>query len=181
MPVRLQVQAEAEIILNELRERLAHARLSTRSGAICPLCEGRNANYIRSIIDSSANFLLTLYEADRMVPNRWVHLNELYDTRGGDYAKLPFWGLTQRAPTKAGFFRITDLGRDFARGAVSVPRQVVEYKSVFLRYVDENDRVTIQECLDTPFNPASITFTPEMVMENSIEISPEDETQGPAR
>ena len=62
----------------------------------------------------------------------------------GDYAKLRYWGLMEPAG-KAGWWRLTPLGRAFARGEAEVPANALTYNRRLYALV--GDPVSIADCL----------------------------------
>ena len=66
------------------------------------------------------------------------------DTRGGDYAKLRFWGLLtakseirEDGSDRAGFWRVTEKGEKFVRGVISVPRIAHTYNNTVAHFSEE--------------------------------------------
>jgi hypothetical protein len=81
-----------------------------------------------------------------MQPNAdyWLHIPRFLERfkgtrsgdRGGDYAKLRFWGFIKAkseirddGSTRSGFWRITDFGFEFVRGVLSAPRFAYTYNN----------------------------------------------------
>ena len=140
-------------------------------GAICPLCHQFAKIYKRKLSSSMAYALILIYRAFRNGPDVWLHVpeylsrNSLFGVvvRGGDWAKLVHWGLIvskgdevrdDKSP-RTGLYKITDLGRAFVEGRVSVPRYAYIYNEQCLRMSDET-LVTIQQALGDRFNYAEL-------------------------
>jgi hypothetical protein len=52
---------------------------------------------------------------------------------GADYGKLAYWELLEVDPDRAGWWRITDLGQDFARNRATVPSHATVYDGRVIR------------------------------------------------
>jgi hypothetical protein len=117
-----------------LRERV-------RKGAPCPCCAQYARVYERQITGAMA-VALVIIERYFRTHTDWLH-TPTYLTehcpvgvtiRGGDYTKLVHWGLLEEKPEirddgsrRAGYYKITPAGVDFARGATRVPKYVAIY------------------------------------------------------
>lgn len=76
----------------------------------------------------------------------------------GDFPKLRFWGFIEPSPKgkadgnkRSGFYRITDQGKKFVRGELTVPIHVKIYNNSFYGYHDES-YTGIQKALKNKFN-----------------------------
>lgn len=99
-------------------------RLRDGEPAKCPCC-GRVAQVRRGhITPSMAKTLLRIYRASPREP--FSCRDQFVRDRNGDYAKLRHWGLLRPAG-KAGWWRLTRLGRAFVRGEVEVPATALTY------------------------------------------------------
>ena len=110
-----------------------------------------------------ARSLIIIYNAPTD-SSGWVHVEDYFVSIGvtmkGVHGKLKHWGLleqkenTDDAKNKNGLWRITELGRDFVEGKVSMNRAVFLYLDRVRDYDDTP--VTIFEALGTKFNYAEL-------------------------
>jgi hypothetical protein len=132
-------------------------------GVRCPCCDQFAKVYRRTMTAAMAQALVSMYRiAERA--DEWVHVPSTLGpthnaARGGDFAKLRYWGLVRESDGEviidgdkksSGFWKITPQGQAFVRGQVRVPRHIFLYDSVFLRYSD--DTIDITEALATSFS-----------------------------
>lgn len=142
-----------------------------KEGAICPCCRQLVKLYERPITGAMAYVLILLHRHFSTPPiPGWVHVpSYLTDmskmgsaVRGGDWAKLRYWGLLEEKPedrkdgsNRAGFYRMTEKGHKFAKGEVKVPKAVMLYNDRFLGFVTPGE-VSIQDCLGKEFDYADL-------------------------
>jgi hypothetical protein len=127
----------------------------------CPCCKQLVMLYERPITSSMAKVLILLYSyfknhADWLhVPGYLSEMNKIgAAVRTSDWSKLRYWGLIEEKPgalsdgsKRAGFYKITGLGHQFARGEVKVAKTAKVYNGRFLGFGD--GQVSIQDCLGT--------------------------------
>lgn len=146
---------------------LAEAQEALKShaadGAVCPCCRQLVKLYKREITSTMAYALILLHRHFEKSPG-WLHVPEYLTEmvklgstiRGGDFAKLRYWGLLEEMPEKkdgtkkAGYYRMPEKGHQFAKGEVKVPKVVFLYNDNFLGFGP--GEVTIHECLGKEFN-----------------------------
>jgi len=97
------------------------------SSLVCPCCDQTVKLYTRPLNYEKSAWLGALVDAYEQDP-RWIHNREVR-ARGGDYAKLRFFGLIKRHPDKAGFWMPTRLGIDFVKGKCEAPAFVLVYNN----------------------------------------------------
>lgn len=153
-----------------LRERFG-------KGATCPCCNQFVKLYKRSFNYSMAVVLLLMERYYRRVgvsAEEWLHVPSYITEavayhprgavaiRGGDWAKMKYWGLIEEKPEtrddgspRAGFWRMTPLGRQFATRATTVPSHVYVYNGELFQKIVE-DQITIDDALGTNFNYSEI-------------------------
>jgi hypothetical protein len=100
-------------------------------------------------------------------PDEWLHLPtvlaadslapELRSTLRGDPAKLRYWGLLQEADAekadgnpRAGLWRVTQSGRDFAAGRIKVHSVALVYQGELEGF--DGSRIDIREALTQRFD-----------------------------
>jgi hypothetical protein len=148
---------------------LAQARAEVRDGkdegVICPCCDQRAQRYRRTLYAGMARSLVLIYQAQQKRIG-WVDVKEI-DVRGGDYAKLAYWGLVKQRELhdvdgdvrSSAHWRVTAEGELFVRGKLSVPRQVLVYNGKCEGYVDSSDRVDIRQALGKKFSYTELMGT----------------------
>lgn len=149
-----------------LEEAKAWLRERFEDGAQCPCCDQRVQLYKRPLTSSMMYVLVELhryFSGSHAEP--WVHVGRYMSEknvpeaiRGGDFAKMRFWGLIEEKPEirddgspRAGYYRITDLGKRFVRGEVRVPAYVFLYNEKPVKR-EVTETVSIQEALGKKFN-----------------------------
>lgn len=145
-------------------------------GAPCPCC-GQFTKLYRRPMNKSMAFVLLLiaryYRRYDVKQDEWLHvpsyIAEVVASNPrraaavrGDWAKLKLWGLIEEKPAvrddgspRVGYWRMTQLGRQFVNREVKVPSHIYIYNGQPLpRTVD--DLVTIDDALTTEFNYSEI-------------------------
>lgn len=85
-------------------------------GTTCPCCGQFVKLYRRKLTSDMARFVCIL---SKYRPGRWVNIRKI-DVRGGDYAKLVYWGLAEQrenadeSKKDSGIWRLTERGYEFA-------------------------------------------------------------------
>ena len=126
-------------------------------GGYCPCCDRWGKIYPRKFNSTMARSLIWLATWDgddgwcdvpNNAPKSIVRTNQLPTTR--------WWGLSERqlsedsAAKHSGRWRITDKGRRFATGRITVPREVYTYNAEVLCFGD--DLIYIKDAFKTPFD-----------------------------
>ena len=122
-------------------------------GETCPLCHQHAKMYRRKINAGMAHSLIHIH---RIAPTGgWVHVHAI-GARSREEGKLVYWGLAEEQTSvglhggRAGYWRLTDKGRDFVKGKIKVPKYAKVYNGQC--YGLEGDLVGIKESLGTKFN-----------------------------
>lgn len=155
-------------------------RARFEKGADCPCCGQFVKLYKRSLTSTMAYGLVLIARYFEAQPGEeWLHVNEYLgrvcgpelDARiRGDVAKLAHWGLIEReigsredGSDRTGYWRITDLGRDFAMGRGSIPKYVYLYNQRPITRSDpDRATITIRDALRDKFNYSELmAATPE--------------------
>lgn len=152
----------AEQSLKEAKDWL---RERVYKGARCPCCDRYARAYRRILGSSMATALICLYRESKKTGEEWVHAKTAIHKgmqgsklfKGLDYGVLKFWGLIEANPehndeTKpsSGFWRVTNLGKDFVEKRTAVQKYSIVYDNRFLRL--EGPVWTIDEALGKHFN-----------------------------
>jgi hypothetical protein len=124
---------------------------------LCPLCDQRMQRYKRSVNRKMVEALFKLYKKNLLEDGRWVPVQEIY-TKGssGDYAKLRHWGLIEAGDKRrayrnsVGYWRITDLGKLFAEGKVTIKKFAIIYDNNCVGF--EGDDVNVASCFGENFS-----------------------------
>lgn len=126
--------------LEQARKILMFERFS-QPGIECPVCLKHAKVYARYLGASGLWLLVRLYWLQHDPTNiSYAKVGKkgvIPSPPGGDYAKMRWWGLIEPQPDqvradgskRAGFWRITNLGRQFVEGSVKVRRCLYEYNS----------------------------------------------------
>jgi len=142
-------------------------------GSHCACCGQYVRLYRRSITTEMAYALVLIYRYfDRDNAEEWLHVANYFrdelpkevssPVRGGDFAKLEAWRLLERldgvredGSRRIGFWRITEIGKSFVEGHLSVPEHRCYYDNTHLWFLDrdeEDGRITIHDALRNRFN-----------------------------
>lgn len=165
--------------ITQLDEARGWLRTHAAAGVFCPCCQQFVKIYRRKITSSMAYALLLIarHYKDRPLGEmgEWLHVPEYLSAqskfgapvRGGDWAKLRWWGLIEAAmdvepserrsdgSARVGHYRLTPLGRAWARGECAVPRIALIFNQRLAR-LDDTETVTIREALKDKFNYAEL-------------------------
>lgn len=145
--------------VSTLEEAKQFLRENWEQGTECPCCKQFVKLYRRKLNSGQAHALVILYKYFELNENTdWVHVSKFdYPAfRGGDLAKLRYWNLieakTNIDPTKkdSGFWRLTDTGRAFVRGDITVESHIGVYNQTI--YTVEAQPITIRQALGNKFN-----------------------------
>lgn len=148
----------------KLQKQLAHRAANSKGGTACPCCSQHVQVYRRRIYKRMAKVLLWLVrEFERT--GVWVVLKDGPLFRGGDNAKLAYWGLVQTRPRRevehnkrnSGEWMPTGLGMKFAKGKVHIPTYAYIYNGEVVGYSEE--QVFIGGCLEGDFNLEDLDAT----------------------
>lgn len=116
--------------LAQVRE-LVWSGLSEGRQLTCPACEQTVGMRRRSISGRQAAGLIRLAQVS--APGEYVHLTSILKTNDGEPSKLAGWGLIVEDNRKredggrAGFWAVTDAGRRWIRGEITVPMYTYWY------------------------------------------------------
>ena len=138
---------------------------AAEEGVHCPCCRQFAKVYRRALTGSMAHaaaLLSRYFHQDKAEP--WIHvpnyLSSLHQgpmVRGGDWAKLRYWGIIEPQPGtredgsgRTGYYRVTEFGHRFVKNEVTVSRRVILYNDTPLGF--DGRQVTCRECLGTKFN-----------------------------
>lgn len=133
-------------------------------GTHCPVCTQYVKKYKRALTSSMAYALILINKNYEKNPSsEWLHVENYFKTLDippairGDFSKLKYWGLLEYKAEKRedssyrnGFYRITQLGRDFVRGLVNVASHIYLYNNKFYGFCE--DEISIKEALKNRFN-----------------------------
>lgn len=141
-----------------LGEVRAWLRERARDGAPCPACRRTVRVYRRVLNAGMAYALLVMFRAHRC---EWQDKTDTLRGVGAaarDEPLLRYWGLLQEDERpredggRSGWWRVTELGARFARGAAEVPRYALFYNRKLLRLDEADGRFTVREALGERFS-----------------------------
>jgi len=168
-------ETKADFFVSDPKTTLVAAKKWLRArfgkGAACPCCNQFVKLYKRRMSKSMAYVLLLMESYFRGdIVDEWLHVPSYISEmvadhpqraaviRGGDWAKLKLWGLIEEkqdvrkdGSPRVGYWKLTPLGRQFARRQVKVPGHVYIYNGEPLQRVVE-EQITIDDALGTEFN-----------------------------
>lgn len=151
-------------------------RVRFGKGATCPCCNQFVKLYKRSLSKSSAYVLLLMaryYNRVGVKQDEWLHVpSHIAEVAvgnprraaavRGDWAKMKLWGLIEEKPgarddgsPRVGYWRMTQLGRQFVAREVKVPSHVYIYNGEALQRAVE-DQISIDDALTTEFSYSEI-------------------------
>lgn len=149
--------------LGEVKQKLAD---NWEMGIVCPACSQYVKLYKRKITSSMAYALILLYRYFEKNPQaEYVHMNDYlnsieglpYPVKSGDNTKMQYWKLIEKmdatredGSNRVGYWKITDLGKDFVRGLVTMRTHALLFNSKC--YGFKGVDITIQEALSDKFN-----------------------------
>lgn len=128
-------------------------------GGRCPCCDRWGKIYPRSINENMARSLIWLCHAPVHEEGGFVDVPSQaprWLIRSNQLPTLRWWQLVERDESKdpdrkhSGHWRVTDLGRDFANGKVSIPKKVYTYNGEREGYGSES--IHIHDCFDSHFS-----------------------------
>lgn len=140
--------------LGEARQYVAEG---LREGTECPCCCQGARKYRWTLYSTAARALIQLYKIGGTTEP--VHNSQLEATghKGkGDVSRLSCWRLVTPVdnPTnddRRNWWQVTELGGQFVRGEVTVPKQLWIYHRDVYEVIPE-PQVTIHDVLETPFD-----------------------------
>ena len=138
-----------------LGEARAWLRERVDEGARCPLCRQWSQRYKRTIGADMVRALIKLWIAGGRDARNEAHLPAIY-ARGGDTAKLRYWGLIEELPEvredggHAGWWRVTEKGQAFLLGQITVPKYAKVYDGHCQRL--DGKQVSVDQCIRKRFD-----------------------------
>lgn len=146
---------------------LSDARATLRTlvdvGHQCPCCRQFSKVYRRKLNSGQAAGLIRFYRAAGTVPAHGPTLG--LAQLGGEFARLRFWGLVEQPAgddAHSGLWRVTDLGRQFVRGDVTMPAYAHIYDGACLRL--SGPEVSIVDALGSRFDYHELMVAPGLAV-----------------
>lgn len=153
-------QLTANSTVAEARRALQDAR---QAGVQCPCCDQKVQEYRRSINIGMVRSLVAIYRVTHEPGHsEWVHVPTEIGARSREEGKLAYWGILEEQHARRedggrrGFWRITDLGKQFVEGRVTLPKYAYVYNGAVTGY-SATERVSIAD-IDEGFNLPSIAI-----------------------
>lgn len=133
----------------EVKEQFKNS-LITGKGSKCPVCERFTKKYKRKLNSGMASFLISIYKRSNRENVEWFHATKsFFDATGQEYSKLRYWGLLEQK-AKTPYWRITDAGKQFVEGKITVKKHINLLDGEFYGFSDEE--VSIKDVLGDNFN-----------------------------
>ena len=149
-----------------IQEAKTHLRENFDKGTGCPCCGQFVKRYRRSIYGTMARMLIAFYRLKHpgfMHVNDVIRLTGLADYRCGDWAKLVYWGLIEEKSKgknedkrTSGYWRITDRGKEFVEGALTVPKYIYLYNQKYMG--NDGPEVHIRDCIGKKFSYEELMY-----------------------
>jgi hypothetical protein len=142
------VAPDLSATLGEVRDWL---RARVEKGTHCPACEQFAKVYRRQIYAGMVQALILMWREGDFSRRLYVHVPSIDPARGGDVAKLEFWGLIEEERAtrvdggRAGYWRVTRRGEDWINRKVAVPKYARIYDGRLLSLT--GPLVTVDEAL----------------------------------
>lgn len=140
-----------------LAEARAWLRDRIDDGAECPCCTQFSKVYRRKINSGMARSLILLY---RRCGLAYGYVPDVVGSRSREEGKLAYWGLVAEMPVaredggRAGWWCVTELGEQFARNLIRVPKYARVYNGRCLGLV--GDGVDVLDALGDKFDYAEL-------------------------
>lgn len=154
-----------------LAEVKTYLRDQFSDGCDCPACGQFVKLYNYKLFATSAWALIQLYKLHEKRPNEaYFHISEYAEAgegriRAPHFAELRYWGLIAKMenddPKKksSGYWGITDLGRRFVLGKVTVQSRILLFNNQFQGFAKNAEPIKIREALDARFDYQEIMGT----------------------
>lgn len=143
--------------MQTIEEAKAYLKENWKKGVKCPCCNQLCMLYDRKIDRDLSLSLIKIYKLQQDTGKSWVHVQNELKFTSGNYGKLRFWGLLvprgdepEKDTKTSGYWSITELGKKFVNGKVSIPKSVLVYDNK--KYGQSDKLVTIQEALGKKFS-----------------------------
>ncbi len=143
-----------------LAEAKAEVRAGARDGTTCPCCGQFVKVYKRPLYAGMAAGLVLLCRDYVRGNQDWIHVPSakwrVEAGRGGDFAKLRYWGLIEERPNDdeakrtSGFWRPTDRGLEFANGRGMVQKYALVFQGECVGF--DGHKINIGAALAGKFN-----------------------------
>lgn len=128
---------------DELRDELGEGELAT-----CPCC-GQDAKvYSRPINSTMVSALKAIASSAYGLDNRQI-IAATKQSGGGNVSLLQHWKLIEQWPGK--IWRVTQTGKSFLAGHVTLASRVILYNNIFLGF-DDSERVAVEDMLGRRFS-----------------------------
>lgn len=130
-----------------------------RKGYKCPCCSQRVKIYKRKLNVAQAHALILVYVWFKNNPEKeWCNVRQFDTTafRGGDWAKLRYFGLISEKSNEdktkrtSGLWKVTAKGGCFVRSEISVPEHLLIFNQTV--YGFEGKEIFIRDALRNKFN-----------------------------
>jgi hypothetical protein len=160
--------APSPLLADERQRVLRHLD----DGVVCPCCGRLAKRYHRKLYSTQVACLLVMARLSGGSTTKYVHKEDLMKAQPelagafgtGDFAKLQYWKMIEEKPKDddadkrtSGYWKITQIGLDFAMNRSKAHGYAVVYDGVFERLT--GDMVTVHDCLGKKFSYAELWKT----------------------
>lgn len=120
-------------------------------GAVCPCCGQFAKVYRRKLHSGMAKALIEIYRAGGGPSRDWVNITQsIITAKGGDTAKLRYWGLAEADPDTQGIWRVTPVGEQWVLGKTNVLSHAEIYNDRLLNLT--GDPLSVRAALGSHFD-----------------------------
>lgn len=147
-----------------LADAQAFLKENAKKGAVCPCCRQKVQLVEREIQSTAARVLIILHHHFQK-DSEWLHVPSHLESiarqsgtvqKDSGWARLTYWGLIEEKPKdtgkRAGFYRITEKGNQFAKGEIKLPKYAMVYNDRFLGFTPSCPEVSVTDCLGKEFS-----------------------------
>lgn len=142
---------DLDMTVSEVRQTLMRGMTIENDKGLhnpCPACGMNNTTYMISFRRDYADQLIRLVDRHNELvaqfpddpEEHWIDCPKFFsktDQRQRDFTKMKRWALVEPHPTKAGHWRPTKAGIEFAMGAFPIPKWVCSFHDFHIGYTGE--------------------------------------------
>ena len=149
---------------NTVKEARDYLIKGLHDGVECPVCCQHAQIYRYKLYATSAQALIRLYALTQTFPSVvYWHISNYAEAatdrpRAPHFAELRFWGLIARrenpkpGQNSAGYWCITEKGKAFVRGEISLHSRILVFNNTFQGFEDNSESISIRDALQNKFN-----------------------------
>jgi len=146
--------------LNTIGQAKAHLRDNIKKGINCPCCGQYVKMYTRKVTSAMAYGLILLVKSkseDYFHIENYLKEQNCPSSVRGDISKLRYFklikkleGIRDDGSKRVGYYKVTERGKDFVRGLITVPESVMIFNKK--TYGFSENHINIHQALKNKFN-----------------------------